>query len=163
MATKKRKTKSKKVTPKNKKKISKKTARKRAPAKKRAAKKASPKKVVAKKKVGAKKTAARKVPARKANKTAAKRKQVETANPAVDSGAFVREGLKSRAGGQSGDLQGLSNIEGADSESVDELIEEGNSFEAGIVQGVEDADEEGEVRTHEMPEDDVPDEYLDKE
>src|SRR5258708_22221897 len=34
--------------------------------------------------------------------------------------------------GQSGDLQGLSNRERADSESVDELIEEGNAFEAGV-------------------------------
>jgi len=67
-------------------------------------------------------------------------------------------------GGQSGDLQGLSNIEGADSESVDELIEEGNAFEADVVAGVEDArDADGkEVHTHEVPEDDVPGEYLDK-
>src|ERR1700730_13142441 len=37
------------------------------------------------------------------------------------------------SGLQSGDLQGLSNVESVDSESVDELLEEGNSFEAGIV------------------------------
>lgn len=68
------------------------------------------------------------------------------------------------SGGQSGDLQGLSNSERADSESVDELIKEGNPFEAGIVSGVEEADDsEDEVRTHEVPEDDVPDEYLDNE
>jgi hypothetical protein len=67
--------------------------------------------------------------------------------------------------GQSGDLQGLSNSEGADSESVDELIEEGNAFEAGIVEGVEESGERGtkEVRTREFPEDDVPGEYLDEE
>ena len=67
--------------------------------------------------------------------------------------------------GQSGDLQGLSNREGADSESVDELIEEGNAFEAGVVSGVEEAgDREGrEVHTREVPEDDVPGEYLDEE
>ena len=66
---------------------------------------------------------------------------------------------------QSGDLQGLSNVEAADSESVDELLEEGNSFEAGIVSGVEDAgNAEGkEIRTREVPEDDVPEEYLDEE
>ena len=54
---------------------------------------------------------------------------------------------------------------GADSESVDELIEEGNAFEADVVTGVEDAEgaDEREVRTHEVPEDDVPGEYLDKE
>jgi hypothetical protein len=71
----------------------------------------------------------------------------------------------SRSSGQSGDLQGLSNVESVDSESVNELLEEGNAFEADVVMGVEDAgDAEGrEVRTHEVPEDDVPGEYLDKE
>ena len=71
----------------------------------------------------------------------------------------------SRSGEQSGDLQGLSRLETADSESVDELIEEGNAFEADVVAGVEsagDADEK-EVRTHEVPEDDVPGEYTDKD
>jgi hypothetical protein len=48
---------------------------------------------------------------------------------------------------------------------VDELLEEGNSFEAEVVKGVEDAADadEGEVHTHEVPEDDVPGEYLDKD
>ena len=51
-----------------------------------------------------------------------------------------------------------------DSESVDELLEEGNAFEADAVTGVEDAGgaDEREVRTHEVPEDDVPEEYLGK-
>jgi hypothetical protein len=77
----------------------------------------------------------------------------------------AREGLAPRSGGQSGDLQGLSSLQGADSESVDELLEEGNAFEAEVVKGVQDAGDadEGEVRTHEVPEDDVPGEYLDKE
>jgi hypothetical protein len=77
-----------------------------------------------------------------------------------------RKELGSRSGEQSGDLQGISNVEGADSESVQELLEEGNAFEAEVVKGVEDAGDRGgsrEVRTHEVPEDDVPDEYLDKE
>jgi hypothetical protein len=66
---------------------------------------------------------------------------------------------------EAGDLQGLSDRESADSESVDELLEEGNSFEAGVVSGVEDADnhDEREVHTHELPEDDVPEEYLDND
>jgi hypothetical protein len=66
---------------------------------------------------------------------------------------------------QSGDLQGLSRAEQANSESVDELVEEGNIFEAGAVAGVEEADDQDtrEVHTHEVPEDDVPDEYLDKD
>jgi len=72
---------------------------------------------------------------------------------------------RTRSAGQSGDLQGLSDVEGADSESVDELLEEGNSFEADVVAGVERAgdDDEEEVHTHEVPEDDVPEEYLDKD
>jgi hypothetical protein len=71
----------------------------------------------------------------------------------------------SRSGEESGDLQGLSDVEGADSESVDELLEEGNAFEAGIVSGVEEADRRDEkgVRTREVPEDDVPQEYLDED
>ena len=78
---------------------------------------------------------------------------------------FPRETSISRSGEQSGDLQGLSDVETADSESVDELLEEGNAFEAGVVSGVERAGQRGEkeVRTHEVPEDDVPDEYLDKD
>jgi hypothetical protein len=47
---------------------------------------------------------------------------------------------------------------------VEELIEEGNAFEADVVAGVESADnaDEQEVHTHEVPEDDVPGEYLDE-
>ena len=75
------------------------------------------------------------------------------------------KGLGAKSGGQSGDLQGLSDSAGADSESVDELLEEGNAFEAEVVEGVESAPDadEGEVRTHEVREDNVPDEYLDKD
>lgn len=63
------------------------------------------------------------------------------------------------------DFEGLSQAEGADSESVDELVEEGNIFEAGAVAGVEAADNAGEreVHTREVPEDDVPEEYLEKD
>ena len=77
---------------------------------------------------------------------------------------FEPKGLGARSAGQSGDLQGLSGIAGAGSESVEELLEEGNAFEAELVKGVEDAGDadEGEVVTHEVPEDDVPEEYLDE-
>lgn len=79
----------------------------------------------------------------------------------VDQVVFAAEGLRPRSGGQSGALQGLSNVESADSESVDELLEEGNAFEAEVVKGVEDAGDadESEVHTHEVPQDDVPGEY----
>jgi hypothetical protein len=48
---------------------------------------------------------------------------------------------------------------------VDELLEQGNAFEAEVVKGVEDAgdSDEREVHTHEAPQDDVPGEYRDKE
>jgi len=82
-----------------------------------------------------------------------------------EAAALEREGSQGRSAGQSGSLQGLSDRAAAASESVDELLEEGNSFEAGVVEGVEDAPDadQGEVRTHEVPEDDVPEEYLDNE
>jgi hypothetical protein len=65
-------------------------------------------------------------------------------------------------GGQSGDTQGLSDVPLVTSESVQELVEEGQFFEAEVVSGVENAldADQGEVRTHEVPEDDVPREYL---
>lgn len=63
--------------------------------------------------------------------------------------------------GQSGDLQGISDVADADSESVKELIEQGNAFEADAVDGVENAKDPdvSEVTTREVPEDDVPEEY----
>ena len=75
----------------------------------------------------------------------------------------IRDGVASDR--QSGDLEGLSRTAEADSQSVDDLVEEGNVFEAGAVAGVEAADDEDtkEVHTHEVPEDDVPDEYLEKD
>ncbi|MHB8215621.1 MAG: hypothetical protein ACYDDS_06030 [Candidatus Sulfotelmatobacter sp.] len=98
-----------------------------------------------------------------AKTTGASRAQALRGSQSSDAEAFAAPGSRARSAGQSGDLQGLSNLEGADSESVDELIEEGNAFEADVVAGVESADNEREVRTHEVPEDDVPGEYLDEE
>jgi len=76
-----------------------------------------------------------------------------------------RDETGSDAAGQSGDIQQLHDRASADSESVEELVEEGNAFEAGAVEGVEDAPDAdvSEVRTREVPEDDVPEEYLDNE
>ena len=70
-------------------------------------------------------------------------------------------GLGPESAGQSGDLQGLSESPGADSESVEELVEEGQALEADAVSGVEDAPDADtrEVRVHERPEDDLPEEY----
>jgi len=71
-------------------------------------------------------------------------------------------GLGAEAAGQSGDIEGLSRSEVADSESVEELVEEGQAFEAEVIDAVENAPD-GEVRTREVPEDDVPQEYLDED
>ena len=67
--------------------------------------------------------------------------------------------------GQSGDTQQLSDVADADSESVEELVEEGNAFEADAVEGVETAQppDVSEVKTREVPEDDVPEEYRDND
>jgi hypothetical protein len=73
--------------------------------------------------------------------------------------------LRARAGAGGGDYGGVSTVEGVDSESADELLEEGQAFEAGVVSGVEDAPDadQGPVRTREVPQDDVPEEYDDKD
>ena len=121
-------------------------------------KKATPKKAASKKKARSKKATQRK-------KAAPKKRRARGKSQNVASVTFESRGLGPNSGGQSGDLQGLSNTAGADSESVDELLEEGNAFEAEVVEGVQnvpDADQ-GEIRTHEVQEDDVPDEYLDKD
>jgi N utilization substance protein A len=134
-----------------------------------AKKRGTPKRKLAKKKPALKKAAVKtKALGQKttgARTPTALRTRVRRKSQSVDTEAFAPETLRERSGGQSGDLQGLSNIEGADSESVAELIEEGNAFEADAVAGVEHAGDtdQKEVRTHEVPQDDVPGEYQDKE
>jgi hypothetical protein len=129
------------------------------------------KKLVAKKKVTPKKKAAAK------KKVVAKKKAIKAKKPArlkrrprgrasnTDVQSAGLRGFGPGAAGQSGDLQGLSRKQGADSESVEELLEEGQSFEAEAVSGAEDAldPDESEVTTKEVPEDDVPDEELDNQ
>jgi hypothetical protein len=58
-------------------------------------------------------------------------------------------------------VQGLSRKEDIDSESVEELVEEGQTREAALLEGLENAldPDEGEIQTREVPEDDVPGEY----
>jgi hypothetical protein len=148
-----------------------KTSKKKKPVKtkKTLSRKPAPKKKAVKKAAPVRKPA----PAKKsalAKKVAPKKKALKKNKPRgksdnVDAVVFEPKGLGARSGGQSGDLQGLSNRACADSESVDELLEEGNAFEAEVVKGVEDVPDadEGEVHTHEVPEDDVPEEYLDKD
>jgi hypothetical protein len=114
-----------------------------------------------------KKTAGKKAaPRKKTTRPSARRRSRGPADSPVPPRSTSR-GLGAEAGGQSGDTEGLSRAELADSESVEELLAEGQAFEAGIVSGVENAPEAGSqkggVRTRQVPEDDVPQEYLDED
>jgi hypothetical protein len=157
------------------KKKGKKTTKSKRTSNKKVAVKSRPSKISKKKKTPKKQAAAKETGTKKAAT-----KKATTAKKAIGGGRAPRQKLVlrnkreraafdletgPRSGGQSGDLQGLRDTEGADSESVGELIEEGNAFEAGVVSGVEhaDDDEPREVHTHEVPEDDVPEEYLDED
>ena len=84
------------------------------------------------KKSSSKKSSAK---SKKAITTGKTRPQHQQQNAASD-----QRTAQSRTSTQSGDLQGLRDIESADSESVNELLEEGNAFEADVVSGVERAD-----------------------
>ena len=141
----------------------KKSNSKRATAKKRTAfAKSSGKSRSARKSVRKKTTPKKKTPKARVGK-----KRPSSVNPGRD----IRQDIQGRNLGRgsrdedSGDLEGLSRAPEADSESVDELVDEGNAFEADAVAGVEEAgdSDEKEVRTHEVPEDDVPEEYLDEQ
>ena len=125
-----------------------KAKKKRVATKKKAVAKKPTKKAVAKKKRAVKKKPAKKVT----------RGRREITNPVSPSGY---RGLGAASGGQSGDTQGLSRRAYDDSESVEELLEEGQYMEAEAVSGVENARDadQGEVRTRQFPEDDVPEEY----
>ncbi len=77
----------------------------------------------------------------------------------------LRDETGSGSAGQSGDIQQIHDAQFADSESAQELLEEGNATEAAAVQGVESAPDPdvAEVKTRQFPEDDVPEEYRDNE
>ena len=146
------------------KKKSKKSGKKRAASRSRVSSKAKLSARSAKKKVSTKrKRAVRRRPVRE-NEDVMGSQSVET----VPLSAVRSRGRAARAaaaGGGGGDYSGLSPVEGADSESPRELLEEGQTFESGIVSGVQNAPnaDEGEVRTREVPEDDVPLEYDDQD
>lgn len=143
--------------------IKKSAAKRKAPFRKpvkKAVKKAVKKKLVAKKVVAKKKAVAKTKPTAKKKSAAKRTTRQEVINPITASG---RRGLGAASGGQSGDTQGLSRRSYDDSESVEELMEEGQYMEAEAVSGVENAPDadQGEVRTRQFPEDDVPEEYKD--
>jgi hypothetical protein len=151
----------KKIASKKKPTLKKSIARKAASPRKKTSKKPAAKKLAAKTKTSSKK----KPPARARKKLAARkatRRRAEVINPVTPTG---RRGLGPESGGQSGDTQGLSRRSYDDSESVEELMEEGQYMEAEAVSGVENARDadQGEVRTTQFPEDDVPEEYQNEE
>jgi hypothetical protein len=148
----------KKVTAK-KKPIKKAAARKSVARKQSAAKKNS---AVKKKSVDKKKSVAKKRTVADKKAVARKATRAEVINPVIPRG---RRGVGAESGGQSGDTQGLSRQSFDDSESVEELMEEGQYMEAEAVSGVENARnaDQGEVRTRQFPEDDVPQEYKDED
>lgn len=125
------------------------------------------KKVTAKATVSAKKRAPKRKAARKpaARRRPAPETQVVLGSRSVETVELKRRAPAAAAGAGGGDFGGISVVERADSESPEELLEEGQTFEAGIVSGVETAEDadQGEVRTQEVPQDDVPEEYDDKD
>ena len=115
---------------------------------------------------GPKKPAKKKIVKKAVAKQPARRtKPSRSGRPTSQPSVVPETRTRLRTGGQSGDTQGLSRSEYADSESVEELVDEGQDYEAGIVRGVEDAldPDQSEVTTKEVPEDDVPSEYDDQE
>ena len=144
--------------------------KKKAIRKKKSAVRKNAKKKTAKKKTAAKRrTLARKKTSRPTRRSRPKKSLRATRRASLDVSLDApvgsrRRGLGAGSAGQSGDTQGLSNAVDVDSESVEELVEEGQNFEAGVVAGVEDADAgQREVRTRQVLEDDVPLEYLEKD
>ena len=147
-----------------------KTSKKTPKAKANARKTVAPKsKLAAKAKTSAKKSLKKTTPVVKAKAPAKKKKRVvpiaQVGSQSVETMQLRAKSRVARAGAGGGDFGGVSIVEGADSESADELLEEGQAFEAGIVSGVENAPDadQGEVRTREVPQDDVPEEYDDKD
>jgi len=150
-----KKTSRKKTVGKKKPTLKKSAAKRAASARKKTTRKAAPKKRTAKKSLAARKKSSAK---KKSATRKATRRRAEVINPITPSG---RRGLGPESGGQSGDTQGLSRRSYDDSESVEELMEEGQYMEAEALSGVENARDadQGEVRTTQFPEDDVPEEY----
>ena len=118
-------------------------------------------KLSAKKKAPKRKAARKPVPARRP----ARQPQIVFGSRSVETVPLRRRARVAAAGAGGGDFGGASVAESVDSESADELLEEGQTFEAGIVSGVENAPDpdQGEVRTREVAQDDVPEEYEEKD
>src|SRR5271165_1640342 len=110
---------------------------------KKAKKKATHSSTSSKKKVAAKSKVSKKMksPAKKkpVKRKPVKKKRIRGRANSAEIVTVEQRGLGAGSGGQSGDTQGLSDVAETDSESVKELLEEGQSFEAEVVRGVENA------------------------
>jgi hypothetical protein len=90
------------------------------------------------------------------------KKQDDKANPTYSTVLTRESGMAAGSPGQSGDSQGLPDVAEAGPESIEELAEEGQDYEAEAISGVENAPDAdvSEVHTKQVKEDDVPSEYL---
>jgi|SRR5215469_4122496 len=84
----------------------------------------------AKKKTPAKLVLARRKPS---PQKASRKKRVRAKAAEADMVSFERRDRGARSGGQAGDAQGLSSVKGAAWESVEELLKEGDAYEAEVV------------------------------
>ena len=115
------------------------------------AKVAKPKKVVK-----AKKTSKKATRTKKAVRKRVVRPARSSSSRGLNEAAPTPRSPGAGSAGQSGDIEALSGIESADSESVEELVEEGQDFEAELVDAVENAPDPDEAEiTTEVPEDDI--------
>jgi len=103
------------------------------------------------------------MPQNKKHPVPRKKKQRAAGARADTTASIAPRDLNEDAAVLSGDLQGLSDVPESDSQSVRELVEDGQFYEAQVVSGVENAPLAGarKVKTREVREDDVPPEYTD--
>jgi hypothetical protein len=98
------------------------------------------------------------VGSRPLRKKSRKRRRISGTESTLEIAPVQARGRGPRTAGQSGDIQGLRALEESGPESVIELAEEGQDFEAELISGVEtvpDADQ-GEVRSRRFREDNLP-------
>lgn len=107
----------------------------------------------------AKKLARKKAPIRRKPKMAAtaKRSSPLGRGRAAEFALGRPSRLDRKSSVRSGDSEGLPTAPRVDSESVEELADEGQAFEADVIDAVESAPDpdEGEIHTREVPEDDA--------
>ena len=92
--------------------------------------------------------------ARHSKKSIAQKRLASSDLEVLEVTAAEATGLGPNAAGQSGDIEGLSTVATGNSESVAELVEEGEDLEAEKVSGVENAPDpdEAEITTHDRRE-----------